>query len=430
MEPREIRHVLGRVGFGATETDVELWTGRTYDELVDWLLTADPITPLPDDALRLTFATGADTNLDNARIWWLERMRTTPYPLLEKMTLLWHDHFATGVRYPPTLAQLAIQNQTLRAHALGSFRALAEAMNTDPAMLYWLNGVENAPPRSNENYAREFFELFTLGKSPQVYTEVDIRQAAKAFTGWYVDGANQAVFAESRHNTKNKKVLGRTIRNLGAEEHKELVDVALAQKVAPTFVATKLVTGLAYVPGKNDTLVRDVAGGLAKDWDISNAVRRILRDQRFRAPSANTSQQYVRTPVECVVHAAKVLDVRIDSTLTWFLERMGHALYDPVDVSGWPVGRDWISPATALARYDAALHLHARAAEAPTAVARPLPDAADLDGWAERLGMPVLTAQTRKGLAQYLKTAGKHSAFDRRAGVFALLFSSPEWVVH
>lgn len=427
----DVSRLLGRVAFGATAADIDTWTGRPYEDLVDFLLTTNALAPLPDDAVRLTFQAGQNADEAAARAWWLERMRTTPFPLLERMTLLWHGHFATGIRYPPTLAQLVIQNQTLRANALGNVRTLVEAVNTDPAMLYWLNGVENAPPKSNENYAREFFELFTLGKRPQVYTETDIRQAAKAFTGWYVDANNMSAFAESRHNTKKKKVLGRTIDNLGAEEHKELVDVALKQPVAAKFLAYKLVANLAYVPAGNDALVNAVAGALTtNDWDIAAAVRTLLLHADFRVPAPSRERQLVRSPVECVVHAAKALDVRIaGGELPYALEGMGQSLFDPVDVSGWPLGRDWVSPVTAIARYGAGLTLHRLATQAPTAAVQPLPAADDTAGWTARLGLTALSANTKNALGAYLRTAKTASATDQQAGVLTLLLSSPEWVV-
>jgi uncharacterized protein (DUF1800 family) len=423
----DVSRLLGRVAFGATSTDLDTWTGRPYEDLVDLLLTADATAPLPDDAQRLTYATGASTDEGAARAWWLERMRTTPFPLLERMTLLWHGHFATGIRYPPTLAHLVTQNQTLRANALGNVRTLVEAVNTDPAMLYWLNGIENAPPRSNENYAREFFELFTLGKRPQVYTEADIRQAAKAFTGWYVDGNDTAKFAPNRHDTKSKKVLGRTIANLGADEHKAVTDAALDQPVAKRFLAYKLVANLAYVPSGNDALVHAVAAALTKnDWDVKAAVRTLLLHKDFRS----STRRLLRSPVECVVHAAKVLNVRIaGGDLPWLLEGMGQSLFDPVDVSGWPLGRDWVSPVTAIARYDAGLALHRLATDAPPNAAIPLPDAEDVAGWTRRLGLTALSANTKNALGAYLRSAKKASAYDRQAGVLTLLLSSPEWVV-
>jgi len=426
----DVSRLLGRAAFGATQTDIDVWTGRAYEDLVELLLAADPRVPLPDDAQRVAFETGQNLSSEAARVWWMERMRTTPFPLLERMTLLWHGHFATGIRYPPSVAHLVAQNQTLRANALGNVRTLVEAMNTDPAMLYWLNGFENVPPKCNENYAREFFELFTLGKQPQVYTERDIREAAKAFTGWYVDATGKAAFAESRHHKGAKKVLGRTVTDKGIEEHKDLVAIALAQPVASRFFAFKMVASFAYVPQPKDALVEAVAKSLRDDdWDIKAALRTLLLHEQFRSPVPWRGRQLVRQPVEATVHAAKALGVRIDPWLVHSVDAMGQILFDPVNVGGWPMGRDWVSPVTALARYQSGLELFRLATAQPNAVAAPLPPSGDLAAWARRLGVPAFGTNTANAVAGYLRRMKGANERDLQQGVLALLLSSPEWVV-
>lgn len=426
----DVSRLLGRAAFGATAADLDLWTGRDYADLVEVLLAPDGRAPLPDDAERLTYASGQNLSSEAARVWWMERMRTTPFPLVERMTLLWHGHFATGVRNPPSLAHLIAQTQTLREHSLGNVRDLVTAMNTDPAMLYWLNGVENAPPKCNENYAREFFELFTLGKRPQVYTERDIREAAKAFTGWYVDGAGKAAFADSRHHKGTKTILRKTVKNQGAEEHKALVDIALAQPVSSRFFAFKLVANLAYVPTeKSDPLVEAVAASLRKnDWAVKPALRTLLLHDRFRNPLPWRGRQLVRQPVEVTVHAAKALGVRFDAFLVHTVDEMGQILFDPVNVGGWPLGRDWVSPVTALARYQSGLELH-RLVRANPAAAVQLPAADDLKGWARRLGLAGFGPNTASAVGSYLRRMKGASSADLQAGVLTLLLSSPEWVV-
>ena len=430
LTPSDVSRLLGRVAFGATAAEVDLWTGRRYEDLVEVLLASDGRVPLPDDAERLAYATGQKLESESARVWWMERMRTTPFPLVERMTLLWHGHFATGIRYPPSLAHLITQNQTLREHSLGNVRALVTVMNTDPAMLYWLNGYQNTPPKCNENYAREFFELFTLGKRPQVYTEKDIREAAKSFTGWYVDANGVATYADNRHHKGVKKILGKTVKNLGAEEHKALVDIALAQPVASRFFAYKLVANLAYVPTeKTDPLVEAVAASFrANDWDVKAALRTLLLHERFRTPVPWRGWQLIRQPVEVTVHAAKALGVRFDRFLVHTVDEMGQILFDPVNVGGWPLGRDWVSPVTALARYQSGLELH-RLIRANPVTAAALPAADDIKGWAKRLGVPEFGANTTNAVAGYLRRMKGANPSDLQAGVLTLLLSSPEWVV-
>ena len=441
MTAADVARLLGRAAFGATPADLDLWTGREYEHLVDTLITEsthEAPPPLPDDAVRVKLSTEQDTTNKAAvaaRGWWLERMRTTPFPLLEKTTLFWHGHFATGVNNPPWPNQLVVQNQLLRTHALGSFRALVGALTVDPAMLFWLSGTHNRVPQPNENYAREFFELFTLGKKPQVYTERDIREAARAFTGWYVDGTGVAVFAADRHDKGTKRILGRTVKNLGDKEYLELVDIALDNGMAYRFIAWKLIANFAYLPPPNvyrttDKLVGKVAAALKEsDWSIAAGVRAMLLADEFRYGSAAAAKQLVRTPVECVVHAAKVFGVAADDpALVKALDGMGHSLFAPVNVGGWPLGRDWISGVTAISRYDAGVTIHKLAAALPTVAATfPMPD--DLPAWARRMGLAGFGQNTVNAVGNYLRRAAGASVADRQAGVLTLLLSSPEWAV-
>ncbi|HEX8003714.1 MAG TPA: DUF1800 domain-containing protein [Mycobacteriales bacterium] len=433
MTAADVSRLLGRAAFGATEADLDRWTGKPYADLVDELLAVGElpvVPPQPDEARRLAIQ-GGNQEPGEARRWWLERMRTTPYPLLERVTLLWHNHFATGIRYPPQTSHLVAQNATIRTHALGDLHALVEALTVDPAMLFWLNGTDNATPHPNENYAREFFELFTLGTDPQVYTERDVREAARVFTGWIVNGGDTAQFVAARHDAKTKRVLGRTVLNAGDQEYKTLVGITLAQPASPRFFARKIVASLAYVPAANDPLVTKVANALRSRWRTADAVRALLLADEFRYASAARGRQYVRTPVETLVHAAKALGVAFDDgSLVWFLDRMGHSLFDPVDVSGWPLGRDWITPVAALARYDAALALFSQAnADRAARTLRPWPASRDVTGWARFVGLPGVSRNTASAIGAYLRRAAKADEQAKQQGVLALLLSSPEWLV-
>jgi uncharacterized protein (DUF1800 family) len=438
MTRTDVSRLLGRVAFGATARDLDLWTGREYGDLVDALLdvaTLPAQPPLPDEPQRRALATNPEAGEVDARLWWLERMRTTPAPLLERMTLLWHGHFATGVRYPPGVPELMIQNQTLRTYALGNLVDLVAAVNVDPAMLFFLNGFQNCPPRANENYGREFFELFTLGKHPQVYTEHDIREAARAFTGWSVGADFTAVFTPDRHDRRSKRILGKTVGDLGQDEHRKVTEIALAQPVASRFFAFKLVANLAYVPAgadnvmtSKDPLLTKVAATLrSSKWDVKAAVRVLLLADEFRF--AKGSHQLVRQPVEAVVHAAKALDVAFDPTLVHYVDKMGQTVFNPLNVGGWPLGRNWVSPVAAVARYDAGLTLHRMASAVTTTAVNPLPDPDDVPGWARRLGHHGFGPNTTAAVKAYLRRVPNASAADRQAGTLALLLSSPEWVV-
>jgi uncharacterized protein (DUF1800 family) len=443
----EVARILGRVAFGATAADLDRWTGKPQADLAAHLLnipSTSELASLQADEVERLSLTGAGTSAskENGRTqhqaaqgWWLERMRNAPWPLLERMTLFWHDHFATGPGSPfPDVAMLMGQNQTLRTLALGDFSELVAAMTVDPAMLHWLDGARNVTGKPNENYARELFELFTLGVSPQQFTEDDIREAARALTGWTVNGQRQAAFDARRHDTQDKIVLGRRIGNLGASEHLAVRDAALALPSAAGFVAWKLVQRLAYDPGPmdvtrpSDPLVDQVAAALRPSWNIRAAVEVILRSPKMLDPN----RQLARHPAEQAVHACKALGVPADTNEALAsLEAMGQRLFDPPNVGGWPVDEEWISPGTTLARYRLATHLEAAARGAlGNQYLTALPASNDLDGWAARFGLGGFTPNTRETLTGYLRstpTATPES--QRRKGVMTLILSSPDWTV-
>lgn len=443
----DIARLFGRAAFGATPADLDAWTGKPYVEAVDHLLAIpDPATRTPaiDDARRLALQEVTRGNLDaglfarEAQKWWLERMRSTPYPLEERLVLFWHDHFAT--RWRPELPDVGMvlqQNQLLRTYALGNFRAMCIAITLDPAMMWWLNGTQNVVGAPNENYAREFFELFALGVRPQIYTESDIREAARVLTGWYADPfLRSSTFNPAAHDAGSKTVLGETIADLGAAEFQRVIDIALSQPLSYRFVAYKLVLNLAYVPetadliASPDPLIVQVADALrTSGWDLRAGVRALLLSDEFRYAAPALGRQSVRLPVDLVVSACKAFGVAADGDQTLnLLDRMGQVPFEPPNVGGWPSGRDWLSPVTAIARYDWGVALHA-ALSLTEAVLPALPPATAYDEWARRFGLAALSPNTRSALDAFLASAAASPEPERQAGVLVLLASSPDWMV-
>ncbi|HVE75117.1 MAG TPA: DUF1800 family protein, partial [Mycobacteriales bacterium] len=297
---------------------------------------------------------------------------------------------------------------------------------------HWLDGVDNAPPQPNENYAREFFELFTLGRFPQIYSEGDVREAARAFTGWTANPIlRRGEFRAQRHDNKSKRILGRTVPGAGASEYLTVVDLALEQPIASRFVAAKLVAGLAYLPAMTDLLrapdplVRKVADSLRSSrWQLLPALRTLFRAEEFRARGGR--RQLVRSPVEVVVATCRALGLAADD-MAWhpLLRRMGQQLFEPPNVGGWPGGQDWLTPSTVIARYDLGLTAVARARAANVA----LPTADDVPGWTRRLALPELSANTTAAVRAFLASKAGGTAAERQTGVAALLLASPEWTV-
>ncbi|HEV3475491.1 MAG TPA: DUF1800 domain-containing protein [Actinomycetota bacterium] len=448
---QDVSRLFARAAFGATAADLDRWAGQPYEAAVDHLLNVpalDSRAPAPDDAERLVLENdvvedlaGLYNGVRHAGQWWVERMRTTQYPLEERMVLFWHDHFATAYLDPyPDVRLLVLQNQTMRRHALGNFQSMVADMTVDPAMLYWLNGNENAVGKPNENFARELFELFTLGVVPQRYTEQDIREAARALTGWAAEGATKRVtFNANRHDTGTKTVLGTTFGNLGNQEYLKVIDIALAQDVAPKFLAYKLVLNFGYFPATGDTfqdpdpLIDKVAATLrGSNWNVKDAMRTLLLSEEFRA--ADPAKQLVRQPIDIVASACKAIGVSARSAnVSTLLERMGQLPFDPPNVGGWPVQKEWLSPVTTLARYDwgvTAFNL----TTLPTGilgsgVGAQLPPSNDLDAWARQFGLAGLSANTRAVIRDYVAAKAGAPENEKRAGVLILLVSSPDWMV-
>ena len=453
----DVSRLLGRAAFGATAADLAKRAGRPYAELVDSLFPPGPpgTSGRPaqaDEAERL--ATEYYTTTTNlAQMWWTERMRSSPYPLEERMVLFWHDHFATAYLNQPDVGHLMVQNQLFRLHALGSFRALANAVTVNPAMLYWLNGIANSVLGVNENNAREFFELFTLGVTPQVYTETDIRQAARALTGWTVNsGLRTATFTDARHAPGTKVVLGRTIGGYPAKdprnavEYQEVTEAALAYdggRTCSRFVAYKLVQQFGYQPDtadlSADPVVEDVATALrAGDaWNIAAAVRTMLLHPGWRYADPAAGRALVRSPIETLVHAGKILGQPCSmaggttqvNPINLAAPRAGQALLVPPSVEGWPTGLTWLSQSTTLGRYELLNAMVKSYRGEQRYLVTPPPASGDIEGWTAFMGLASLSANTTLRLQEYLANPGATAEIEKQISMFLLLGSSPDWQV-
>ena len=454
----DVARLFGRAAFGATAADLDTWTGKPYNDVVASLFPPGPPgTPgrLPvGDEVEHLYQENQANDVYQAQRWWLERMRTTPYPLEERMTLFWHDHFATAYTGQPDVAMIITQNKAFRQHAFGSFRALANAMTIDGAMLFWLNGIASYAGGVNENYAREFLELFTLGTVPQVYTETDIREAAKAFTGWTFNTVTRLPeFIAARHDSSVKTVLGRRIGGHApaspqeALEYTEITEAVLAHdngKTVSRFLAWKLVQQFGYevtaADAVNDLLVQDVAWAIrANDrWDLGLGVRTLLTHPRWRYADPAAGRRLMRPPIDVLVHAAKVLAFPKPipyNSLLWpqqtqgHSERTGQVPFFPPNVGGWPHGTGWLAQTTNLGRYDvsAILANYWRALALNYVIT--LPASGDLTGWTRFMGLASLSTSTKLRVQSYLADPGTLDELTKQLAVFVLLATSPDWQV-
>lgn len=435
-DERRAAHLLRRAGFGASAADVRLSVERGLDDTVDWLLDV-PEAPGGFEATlrRAAGELALDDELEALRGRWVDRMVRTPYPLLEKMTLFWHDHFATSLDKVAEPRLMADQNDTLRRHALGDFGELLRAVSRDPAMIEWLDNQRNARGAPNENFAREVMELFTLG--PGHYTEADVQEAARAFTGWHRVGRSFR-FDRARHDDGVKTVLGRSGR-LGGDD---VLSILLAQERTATFLATKLVRWFV-VPDPEPGLVGPLADALRRGgYRIRPILERILRSNVFHSEIAYKS--LVKSPAEFVIGSVLALGVKARPLfLAGAMARMGQELFYPPDVSGWEGHRAWINATTLLERSRFALDLsRARGQDLGTlfdpTIGLPLdrgPDAL-VDHLLARLVQDEVPVRVRRRLRDFARTldggaeiaAGRWAghAVDKARGLVHLVLSLPE----
>ena len=206
----QIAHLLRRAGFGATEAELAQYVALGFDGALDRLLNPEQVDDSAADQLLdpLTTDLGDPKKIEAAKFWWLSRMLYTRRPLQEKMTLFWHDHFATANSKVGNAVLMQAQMQLFRENGLGNFETLLQKVTRDPAMLIWLDNRQNRKAAPNENYAREVQQLFTVGIGN--YTEQDIHEAARAFTGHTLDKSLSYTFNTGQHDTGDKTFQGQT----------------------------------------------------------------------------------------------------------------------------------------------------------------------------------------------------------------------------
>ncbi len=340
-----------RAGFAATWAELERDLKDGPDAAIDRVVAASCRTvgmssDFAATADLLGNAAAASSDADRLQAWWLFRMLFTPDPLTERLTLMWHDHFATSQLKVEDAGAMRQQNETLRRHARGPFGELLRAMLRDPALLVWLDAPSNRRGKPNENLARELMELFTLGVGN--YSERDIKEAARALTGRTVLQGNYACRADL-HDGGDKTVLGHS----GRLDGDRLADLLLDQPATSQRLARRLCRELLGEGVADDGAVAELAERLRGDHlHIGRAVETILRSELFF--STRNLHARVTGPVEFAVATVRALEQFNPPPSTLLLAewtgRIGQALFFPPNVGGWPGGRSWLSGRTVIAR--------------------------------------------------------------------------------
>jgi uncharacterized protein (DUF1800 family) len=355
---RRVVHLHRRAGFGATWAEIRRDIQDGPEASVERVLCGrSRSSGAPADfesvATLLADEAVAAREIDRLRAWWVYRMLFSPDPLGERMTLLWHDHFATAVSKVEDVDLLRRQNEIHRRLGRKPFAELLDAEVREPALLLYLDAPENRKGHPNENLARELMELFTLGIGH--YSETDVKEAARALTGWTVE---EGRFQESarRHDDGEKTILGRSGRWTGGDLVRMLDDHPatarrLAGRLCGLFMGEKAVS---------PTAVDALAEGLSRhDLDLAWGIRTVLRSRAF-FDQGNLSTR-VLGPVEYVVGACRALlpdgVVPLTLLLSDWIGQLGQDLFDPPNVGGWPGGRSWLTSRSIIGRANFAAEL-------------------------------------------------------------------------
>ena len=360
-------HLMRGVGFGATRDELETYVAKGYEATVEELLHPGDPGNLPDDVIR-RYNVDADEDMD-ASVKWLYRMITTRCPLEEKLTLICHGLFATSYLKGNQGRTQLNQIDTFRRHSLGSFRDLLVELSRDPAMIFFLDNNDNHRGAINENYGRELLELFSMGIGS--YTEEDVKECARAFTGWTIGNVDYMTakglkdsfspygriawhyeYVPEDHDEGEKTFLGETGRFNG----EDVIDIIVRQPRTAGFISRRLFQFFAAdeVDEEGEKVIEDMLQSyFDSGYEIRSVLRTLFSSPYFKSEKVRFAR--VKGPAELVVGVARLSGSYRVPTLDIYkveLETsyMGQALLRPPDVSGWHEGEEWLDGGAVMER--------------------------------------------------------------------------------
>lgn len=448
-----LAHLHRRVGFSARPSEIEPLLPLGIHGAVEHLLGNPHDHEIDDDAI-LNLLQGEQRNLDPRAVsaWWLYRMLVSRRPIQERIALFWHNHFATSASKVQAGRLMLIQIQLFQRLGLDNFKTLTLEVAKDPAMLVWLDGNRNVKGRPNENFARELFELFTMGIGH--YTERDVQEAARAFTGWSFSRVTASfVFNPNQHDDGEKEVFGKRGRFKG----EDIIEMAVEHPATAPFIARKFYRHFINdVEPPDERTVQELARVFRESgYSIRALLHRLLLTPAFWSPL--NWRKRVKSPVEFVVGTLRQVGIgeRLRAInlsdgsgqrllvaylrlATQWTRRIGQMLLYPPDVAGWEWGKAWISSTTMLERMRFAEFLvpDRRALGFATLnelVGTPAPRS--VDEFITRLETVLdvaLQPRTRQSLQDYLSRRGGVEALRRAdrevvQGALQIVFSAPEY---
>lgn len=448
-----LAHLRRRTGFSARESEITPLLALGIEGAVDKLLESPYDHAIEDEAV-LRLLQGEMNNLDPRAVgaWWLYRMLVSQQPIQERMALFWHNHFATSASKVQAGRLMLIQIQLFQRLGLDNFKTLTLEVAKDPAMLVWLDGNRNVKGKPNENFARELFELFTTGIGH--YTERDIQEAARAFTGWSFSRVTGSfVFNRSQHDDSEKEVFGKRDRFTG----EQIIEMAVEHPATAQHIARKFYQHFINdVEPPDPRTVDDLAKVFRESgYSIRALMRRLLLTPAFW--SHLNWRKRVKSPVEFVVGSLRqvgigerlrelnlndgagqrLLAAYLRLAIQW-TRRIGQSLLYPPDVAGWEWGKAWISSTTMLERMRFAQFLLPDRRGPGFATLNELvglPAPSTLEEFIQRLETVLdvpLQPRTRQSLLEYLEKRGGVSALRQRdrqtvQGALQIVFSAAEY---
>ena len=442
--PAAASHLLSRAGFGGCPNEVMALHAKGLEGAIDSLLDVPddsdlfppPAASTPVNLLELRASLSGKSDqqkrileaetrkagqlmMADLRAWWLNRMRWSPFPAREKALLFWHGHWATSVEKVKDPFSMWQQNETLRANAFGGFEAMAQEISRDPAMMRYLDLAQSKREEPNENFARELMELFTLGEGH--YSEEDIRESARAFTGYRINPENRAfVFANKQHDGGVKKFFGFE----GNFSGKEIIKFLAADPQCARFLSRKL-----WVFYASENPAPELLEALAETYrkehmNTLQLLRVMFRSRAFYGRAVVRTQ--IKSPVQWLVQASKELEIPLPREFDGILRQLGQTIFAPPNVKGWDGGRSWISSATLLMRYNIAGNLVRDRELDPDAIVPPkLAADAACDAIGDRLFNFSMNESLRKSFLAFL--AGHPSGQSVRRDLIHLMMSTPDY---
>lgn len=427
-------HLFSRAGFGGLREEVELFKHWPWADLVELVLDTSRAPSLPA-APNLSTSRGYSERYVDIQNYWLDQARrpVDQAPIVEKMVLFWHGLLCSSLEKIHNHKVMFDQNQLFRIHGLGDYPTLVRHVSLDSAMIMYLDNDRNVAGKANENFSRELMELFMTG--PDHYTEEDVRESARAWTGHGVDDDDNYRFDPGAHDWNNKTFMGRT----GNWDGPDILNIIFAERrdAHARFMCHRLWSFFAYPVAATDQVVSDIMATYLVSFNIRDTLRAIFLHSQFRSEAARTG--LVRSPIEYVVAVMRHTSLSCaEAHPEWFLPGMGQRAFFPPNVSGWRQNDYWISASADWAKMHMVGDIRWKASNRDD-----IKDADDVIGWnpltfkftpAESVDkaiwnfkLPTVNAASRQQLIDYVtEVRTTDHRWMERPGLFFLILLLPE----